>query len=259
MIILDILAPIFLMRGLMTVHSANVSLLNNFEIAATSIIALLVFKERISFKMWGAIVLITCSSILLSFEGSASLRFSAGSFFVLLACLCWGLENNCTKMLATKSAKQIVVLKGIFSGLGSLITAFILKEPFPSAIHIILVLFLGFVAYGLSIFFYIKAQSGLGASKTSACYAAAPFIGSLLSFILLREALSAYYLPALLIMLTGSMFIVADTLLVKHSHLHTHVIRCVSNGIIHEQIIRHDHPHYHLLNHEKEHNHRFSL
>ena len=42
---------------------------------------------------------------------------------------------------------------------------------------------LGFVAYGLSIFFYVRAQNTLGAAKTSAYYAAAPFVGAALSFL----------------------------------------------------------------------------
>lgn len=48
MIILDIAAPIFLMLGLTRCSAANASLLNNFEIVATSLIALFIFKERIS-------------------------------------------------------------------------------------------------------------------------------------------------------------------------------------------------------------------
>lgn len=52
MIILDILAPIFLMYGLNNTTSANASLLNNFEIVATSIIALIIFKEFVSLKLW---------------------------------------------------------------------------------------------------------------------------------------------------------------------------------------------------------------
>ena len=39
MILLDIIAPIFLMLGLTLTSSANASLLNNFEIVATSLIA----------------------------------------------------------------------------------------------------------------------------------------------------------------------------------------------------------------------------
>lgn len=45
---------------------ANASLLGNFEIVATTIIALLVFKGKISKKLWAAIGLITLSGIILS-------------------------------------------------------------------------------------------------------------------------------------------------------------------------------------------------
>ncbi len=48
MVVLDIMAPILLMLGIARTNSANVSLLNNFEIVATSIIALFIFKEVIS-------------------------------------------------------------------------------------------------------------------------------------------------------------------------------------------------------------------
>ena len=42
MVVLDIAAPILLMLGIAKTNSANVSLLNNFEIVATSLIALVV-------------------------------------------------------------------------------------------------------------------------------------------------------------------------------------------------------------------------
>ena len=44
MIILDIAAPIFLLLGLSYTTAANASLLNNFEIVATALIALMIFK-----------------------------------------------------------------------------------------------------------------------------------------------------------------------------------------------------------------------
>ncbi len=44
MVVLDIAAPIFLMFGIANTNSANVSLLNNFEIVATSVIAFMIFK-----------------------------------------------------------------------------------------------------------------------------------------------------------------------------------------------------------------------
>lgn len=204
MVILDIAAPIFLMLGLKTATAANVSLLNNFEIVATSVIALLFFKEKISTKLWCAIALVTVSSIILSFENVSSLSFSKGSLFVILACVCWGFENNCTKMLSSKDPIEIVIIKGFGSGLGSFLLAFAVGERLPSAIYIVLALCLGFVAYGLSIYFYILAQRHLGAARTSSYYAVAPFIGSGLSLIIFRQFPSVSFIIALIIMIVGT-------------------------------------------------------
>ncbi|MBR7137576.1 MAG: DMT family transporter, partial [Clostridia bacterium] len=90
MILLDIAAPVFLMIGLTKTTAANASLLNNFEIVATSVIAWIVFREVISLRLWLAIALVTLSSAILSFEDVSSFSFSYGSLFVLLACVCWG-------------------------------------------------------------------------------------------------------------------------------------------------------------------------
>ena len=59
MIALDIVAPVLLMFGLNHGSSSNASLLSNFEIVATTVIALLIFKEAVSKRLWGAITLIT--------------------------------------------------------------------------------------------------------------------------------------------------------------------------------------------------------
>ena len=48
MILLDIAAPVCLLIGLKSTSAANASLLINFEIVATAIVALAVFKEKIS-------------------------------------------------------------------------------------------------------------------------------------------------------------------------------------------------------------------
>ena len=187
-------------------------LLNNFEIVATSVIALLLFHEKISRRVWAAIALITLASGLLSFEGDESLRFSAGSLLVLGACLCWGLENNCTRALSQKSAMQIVTVKGIFSGLGSLLVAFLSGEHFPEAGYVLLAMLLGFLSYGLSIFLYVRAQSTLGAARTSAFYSVNPFLAAALCLLLLRQPLSPLYPFALALMLLGLALTVRETL-----------------------------------------------
>ena len=48
-------------------------------------------------------------------------------------------------------------------------------------------LVLGFVSYGLSINFYIKAQKDLGAAKTGAYYSIAPFLGVIMGIVFLGE------------------------------------------------------------------------
>ena len=204
MIVLDIAAPIFLLIGLDNTTAANASLLNNFEIVATAIIALMIFKEKISPRLWAGIFFVVLSCALLSFEDISSLKFSAGSLFVLLAAVCWGFENNCTRRLSSKDPLQIVLLKGIFSGLGSIIIGLCIGERLANLWSVFAVLGVGFVAYGLSIFFYVYAQRILGAARTSAYYAVAPFIGTLLSLVIFREMPKVTYFISLAAMAVGA-------------------------------------------------------
>ena len=204
MILLDIAAPVCLLLGLKSTTAANASLLNNFEIVATAVIALVVFKEKINFRLWLGILFITLSCMVLSFEDLSSLQFSYGSLLILLACVCWGFENNCTKRISSKDPLEIVLLKGIFSGLGSLLIGFIIGERITVLWSVFAVIGVGFVAYGLSIFFYVHAQRILGAARTSAYYAVSPFIGTLLSLVIFREIPHYTYFIALALMIIGA-------------------------------------------------------
>ena len=258
MIVLDIAAPILLMLGISYGSSANASLLGNFEIVATTVIALILFKEAVTKRLWLAIGLITLSSILLSFEGTDSFHFSYGSLLVIMATVCWGLENNCTRELSSKSTYQIVMLKGLCSGLGALVIALIKRESFPGIGYIAIALALGFVAYGLSIFMYVRAQNVLGAAKTSAYYAVNPLIGALLAFVFLSESLSWMYMIALIVMVIGSALVVVDTFIRQHDHEHQHTFTHTHGGSTHTHTVRHSHVHKHYLTEEK-HRHRHSI
>ncbi len=212
MILLDVAAPILLMLGILNTGSANVSLLNNFEIVATTLVAALIFKEAVSKRLTLAILLVVISSVILSFEGEGAFDFNVGSLYVLGACLCWGVENNCTRMLSSKSSAQITIIKGIFSGAGSLAVGLIFGESLPNIKYILPAMLLGFVSYGLSINFYILAQKHLGAAKTSAYYAVAPFLGVAFSMILLGERPALNFYVALAVMMIATLLIVRDTL-----------------------------------------------
>ena len=218
MVLLDIIAPILLMSGIARTNSANVSLLNNFEIVATSVIAFAVFKESISRRLLAAILMVTAASGILSFEGTGAFTLNLGSLLVLGACLCWGFENNCTKMISNKSSTEIVIIKGWFSGLGSLTVALILGESIPSPKWILVILLLGFIAYGLSIKFYIMAQQSLGAAKTSAFYSIAPFLGAAFGMVLLKERPGLQFYLALAIMAAATVIMAWDTVSLQHTH-----------------------------------------
>lgn len=254
MIALDIAAPILLMFGIRGTTSGNASLLNNFEIVATSLIALIIFKEAISKKLWIAIVLVTISSALLTFDIS-SLEFTWQSLLILGAAICWGFENNCTRKISSKSSYEIVTIKGLCCGIGSIVIGLIVGEKFSISIYLLYALLLGFVAYGLSIFFYIKAQAKLGAAKTSAFYAVNPFIGVILSLIIFKEIPTWNFYIALAIMLAGAVLIIIDTLERRHTHVHTHVITHTHDGTTHTHVIEHSHPHNHFKD-EENHTHK---
>lgn len=248
MVVLDIAAPILLMLGLERCGSANASLLNNFEIVATSFIALLLFRERLSRRFAIAVTLVTAASVILGFEGEGSFTFNSGSLLVLGATCCWGLENNCTRMLSGKSASQITTVKGICSGLGSLAVALLLGEAIPGVIWIAGAMILGFVSYGLSINFYILAQKDLGAAKTSAYYSVAPFLGVVFGMILLGERPGLRFYAGLVIMILATVLLVKDTISLQHTHDHAHIHSHPHRHgeQIHDHVHEHRHSHHHI-------------
>lgn len=206
-----------MMLGLSMTTASNASLLNNFEIVATSLIAFTLFKGKISLRLWIGIVVITLSCLVLTFEDFEAFNFSIGSLFILLATICWGFENNCTRKISTSDPLEIVLIKGLFSGLGSLIIGFSIGErivienvwaPFAA-------LLIGIAAYGLSIFFYIYAQRFIGAAKTSAYYAINPFVAAIFSLILFLEVPTYQYYIALALMIIGAFLASSDKPLFK--------------------------------------------
>ncbi len=155
--------------------------------------------------MWFGILFITVSCGILSFEDLSSLQFTYGSLFVLLAAVCWGFENNCTRKLSSKKTRfQIVLLKGIFSGLGSIIIGLCIGERLTVLWSMIPVLLVGFIAYGLSIYFLCLRSKAFGAARTSAYYAISPFIAAILSLIIFKQIPTATYFIALIFMVIGA-------------------------------------------------------
>ena len=116
-----------------------------------------------------------------------------------------------------------IMLKGIFSGIGSVIIGLSIGERTTFWGSIMLVMLLGFVAYGLSIYFYVYAQRLLGAARTSAYYAVAPFIAAILSLIVFREFPDITYFTALGLMIVGAWLSSQDKPLRIRKHRKSHI------------------------------------
>ena len=210
MVLLDMVSPILLMMGLALSSPQTVSLLNNFEIVATTLIAVALFHERVSRRLVVAIAIITCSCALLSLDGAGELSMSVGSLLVLGACVCWGFENNCTASLSEKDTRQVVLVKGLGSGAGSLVVSAVVGEGGAALARCAAMMLLGFLSVGLSVYCYVVAQASLGAARTSAFYATSPFIGSFLGMMLFREMPGMLFWVAFVLMACGVWLSVKD-------------------------------------------------
>lgn len=213
-------APIVLMFSLRGTPAATASLLLNFEVAATTLIAALFFREAIGKRIWLAVAAITISSVLLSWNAGGEWGISTAAVGVLGACVLWGMDNNFTRNISAKDPLAIAIIKGIGAGSFSLVLALLLHDSFPDFKIMFGAMLLGFFSYGLSIVLFILAMRNFGAARAGAFFGTAPFAGVLLSFLLFREVPDMLFFVSLLIMVTGAALLLGE----KHSHMHFHLM-----------------------------------
>lgn len=202
----EICAAIAMVVGLALTSAANASLLQNFETVMTAIIALIVFKELISFRLWIGIVLITVGSLFLTVQDPGSLTFSPGSLLILLSCTIWGLENNLTKKLAHKNPLEIVFCKGMIAGLVTLLAGFVMGEQFPAPELIVPICIVGVLGYGLNVLFLVISERHLGAAKACTIYGMYPFLAAIISSLMFAELPSWLFMLSALLMIIGFSF-----------------------------------------------------
>ena len=229
-----IAAPIALMTGLDRSSAAVASLLLNFEVVATSAIAVIFFRERTGRNVWLSVSLITFAGILLSLDISGEWKISPGALGILLACVLWGFDNNFLRNISSRDPFFIVIVKGLVSGAFSLVLSHVLGYTMPP-VHIMLrALFIGFISYGFSLVLFILALRDLGSSRTSALFGMAPFLGAALSLLVFRENQNMLFYLSLPLMITGAWLLFHE----KHGHLHRH------EALAHRHRHRHDDGHH---------------
>lgn len=229
-----VLAPISLMWGLKNTPAATASLLLNFEMVATTLIAFLAFREALGRRIWVAMGLVTLASILLSWNNSGGWEFSLGALAVLGACALWGIDNNLTRHISAKDPLAIVSIKGLSAGTFSLALSFILQRPLPAWDLAIKALGVGAICYGLIVAMFVLALRRLGTARTSTLFGTAPFVGALVSFAVFRENPGWMFFISLPVMLGGACALLSE----EHDHGHVHPF------LAHEHNHNHTDPHH---------------
>lgn len=235
-----IFAPICLMLGLSQSTATTASLLLNLEAVLTALIAWLYFHENCDRRIVAGLLSITAGGALLSFNANlAEITVSSisGPALIALACLGWAIDNNFTRKIAAADPQQIAMIKGLVAGLVNFALALVLGQKLPSPEATVGALLLGFIGYGLSLVFYVKALRDLGNARTSAYFATAPFLGALTSLLIFHEPITLTLALAALLMGCGVYLHLSE----NHQHSHDH------------EYMVHEHEHVHDLHHKHKH------
>jgi len=235
-----ILGPIFILSGLKSASASSVSLWLNLELAATTVLGFLFFKDFLGVKGWIAAALALISGLILTVNEGHSGILSA--ILVGSACICWGFDNHFTALIDGISAVQSTFMKGLFAGTLNTAAGYYLSDkPVPYE-FILYALLLGSISYGISIVLYIISAQKLGAIRSQIIFSSAPFFGVFFSMLFLSESISKLQIVSF------SLFVFSIILFMfeKHEHYHHH------HKLEHTHFHRHDDMHH-------EHNHDIKI
>jgi hypothetical protein len=96
---------------------------------------------------------------------------------------------------------------------------------------------IGFFGIGVSLVFFMLGLRHLGTARTGAYFSLAPFIGALLSILILGDAVTPWLIMAGVLMAIGLWLHLAE----RHEHEHVH------------EEMEHDHRHVHDAHHQHDH------
>lgn len=241
------LGPVALMAGLAHTGAAMASLLLNLEAVLTALIAWLVFRENAGRRVVLGMAAIVAGGLVLAWpQGRAVAGGASGAFgmtAIVLACLCWAIDNNLTRKVAATDALFVAASKGLIAGTVNCALAFAVAgagdggAARPGAGTALLIMAVGLLGYGASLVLFVLALRGLGTARTGAYFSIAPFVGALVSIALLGEPATPAFWIACALMGWGVWLHLTE----HHEHLHTH------------EPVAHTHPHRHDEHHQHVH------
>lgn len=232
-----IIGPVFLMLGLVKISAASASLLLNLESVFTALIAWFAFKEHTDHKIVLGMLCIVVGGIVLTWNSNFQYQNLSGPLLIVGACLCWAIDNNLTRKISAANPLQISMIKCLIAGLTNTILAFIFGAVLPNYLIIISAGVVGLVGYGLSLLFFIFGLRYIGTARTGAYFSLAPFVGTGLAIVFLREPITTNLIVASILMGIGIWLHLTE----YHSHEHEH------------EELEHEHRHIHDEHHQHEH------
>jgi drug/metabolite transporter (DMT)-like permease len=206
------MAPCLIVWGIAHASGTAASLLLNTEAAFTSLIAWHFAKEHISRRMILGLLCITAGGVLVSgneIVGAGKENFLA-NLAITATCLCWAVDNNCTARLKEVPPVQFTFWKGAISGSVLLAVSIARHVPIPGPSIVVRSVLLGACCYGWALLTFVMSIQRLGAGRTSAFFATAPFIGATLSVLLLHEPITWHLLLAAGLMAGGVLALLTD-------------------------------------------------
>ncbi len=231
-----IAGPVLLLFGLRLAPAGSVSLWLNLESIATAVLGWMFFREQLDRPAVVAALLVFAGSVLLSSPQNFSLA-PAGAFLVL-ACCCWGLDNNLTALIDGLTPAQTTAVKGVIAGLVNIGIGQVVGEPWPAPLLLLGGLAVGALGYGVSLLLYVMGAQALGAIRSQMLFATAPFLGLAVAWGVAGEEILAIQLGAGLIMAAG----LAVMLRARHGHRHRHAAHSHTHLHSHDDG-HHDHQH----------------
>jgi drug/metabolite transporter (DMT)-like permease len=220
-------APVLLLLALSLTQAGSVALMLNLEVAATAVLGLLIFREHLHIPGLLGIAGIFTAGVLLS-RGGGSPGVLAG-LAVAAGCVCWGIDNHLTALIDSITPSGTAFFKGSIAGSVNLAIGLSLAPLHTTWTTVAFALCVGALSYGASIVLYIASSHQLGATRAQGLFASAPFVGAVLSFLVLRESIGAVHVW------TGAILIVSVVLILRSQHTHVH----------HHALTEHIHRHKH--------------
>ncbi|MEO8757911.1 MAG: DMT family transporter [Devosia sp.] len=244
-----LLGPLLLMFGLSMTSASSGSLLLNVEGLATMTIAWIVFRENVDRRLLIGAAAILAGTVVLSWSGQGP-EANWGSLLVVGACICWGIDNNLTRRISAADPVQISMLKGLVAGSTNLCLALVAGASWPPASLVAAAAVNGFLGVGVSLVLFMLALRHLGAARTGAYFSLAPFVGALLSLLLLREQLTWQLTTS------GALMAFGLYLHLTEHHQHEHLHEAIQHEHLHVHDVHHQHHHDGTVTEPHSHSHR---